>query len=78
MDILVFDTQGHRHVLRGRQGQTLADLLADNESILGDGEALSPCQYHDLTVPIWNQMHSQALKEAEALPSILVQRLLGW
>ena len=41
MDILVFDTQGHRHVLRGRQGQTLADLLADNESILGDGEALS-------------------------------------
>ena len=38
VDILVFDTQGHRHTLRGRQGQTLVELLADNEAIIGEGD----------------------------------------
>ncbi|CAL5229354.1 g12665 [Coccomyxa viridis] len=43
VDILVFDTQGHRHTLRGRQGQTLVELLADNEAIIGEGVVgLSP------------------------------------
>ena len=40
VEILVFDTQGHRHTLRGRQGQTLVELLADNEAIVGEGELL--------------------------------------
>ncbi len=34
----MFDTQGHRHTLRGRQGQTLVELLADNEAIIGEGD----------------------------------------
>ena len=42
VDILVFDTQGHRHKLRGRQGQTLVELLADNGDVLGDGELSRP------------------------------------
>lgn len=37
VDVLVFDTQGRRHNLRGKEGQSLVDLLAENEESLGAG-----------------------------------------
>lgn len=43
VDVLVFDTQGRRHNLRGMEGQLLVDLLAENEESLGvDVVGLSP------------------------------------
>ncbi len=39
VDVLVFDTQGRRHNLRGREGQLLVDLLAEHEEVLGSGVA---------------------------------------
>ncbi|KAK9917600.1 hypothetical protein WJX75_006242 [Coccomyxa subellipsoidea] len=43
VDVLVFDTHGRRHNLRGREGQVLVDLLAENEDVLGsDVVGLSP------------------------------------
>lgn len=56
VDILVFDTQGHRHTLRGRQGQTLVELLADNEAIIGEGD--TPAFTHCLCEfsPIYKQL----------------------
>jgi len=44
VDVLVFDTEGRRHSLRGKEGQILVDLLAENEEILGAGDLQSILQ----------------------------------
>lgn len=44
VDVLVFDTQGRRHSLRGKEGQILVDLLAENEEKLGAGDLQSILQ----------------------------------
>lgn len=35
VEITVFDTNGKRHILRGKEGDTLVELLAMNEDALG-------------------------------------------
>lgn len=36
VDITVLDKDGHRHALRGRVGQTLAEVLSQHTDVLGD------------------------------------------
>jgi hypothetical protein len=41
VDVSVFDIEGRRHRLRGKEGQSLVELLAEHEDSLGgDGAAL--------------------------------------
>lgn len=36
VDVTILDKAGHRHVLRGRVGQKLAELIAQNSHVLGE------------------------------------------
>ena len=51
MEITVFDTNGKRHILRGKEGDTLVDLLAMNEDVLGGTGDGAPPPPTCITIP---------------------------